>query len=96
MNGFMQSIKKRLIALGVVLVLLAAAGGYWYVDIYTKTPEYTLKMVQEAVSDHNKEKLDKYVAVDHLLDTASDAEMESCAGKRRESAAARALLRCTI
>ena len=72
MNGFMQSIKKRLIALGVVLVLLAAAGGYWYVDIYTKTPEYTLKMVQEAVSDHNKEKLDKYVAVDHLLDTASD------------------------
>ena len=41
-------------------------------DIYTKTPEYTLKMVQEAVSDHNKEKLDKYVAVDHLLDTASD------------------------
>ncbi len=71
MNGFMQSIKKRLIALGVVLVLLAAAGGYWYVDIYTKTPEYTLKMVQEAVSDHNKEKLDKYVAVDHLLDTAS-------------------------
>mgnify|MGYP005753533845 FL=1 len=72
MNGFMQSIKKRLIALGVVLVLLAAVGGYWYVDIYTKTPEYTLKMVQEAVSDHNKEKLDKYVAVDHLLDTASD------------------------
>ena len=72
MNGFMQSIKKRLIALGVVLVVLAAAGGYWYVDIYTKTPEYTLKMVQEAVSDHNKEKLDKYVAVDHLLDTASD------------------------
>lgn len=72
MNGFMQSIKKRLIALGVVLVLLAAAGGYWYVDIYTKTPEYTLKMVQEAVSDHNKEKLEKYVAVDHLLDTASD------------------------
>ncbi len=72
MNGFMQSIKKRLIALGVVLILLAAAGGYWYVDIYTKTPEYTLKMVQEAVSDHNKEKLDKYVAVDHLLDTASD------------------------
>ena len=72
MNGFMQSIKKRLIALGVVLVLLAAAGGYWYVDIYTKTPEYTLKMVQEAVSEHNKEKLEKYVAVDHLLDTASD------------------------
>ncbi len=72
MNGFMQSIKKRFIALGVVLVLLVAAGGYWYVDIYTKTPEYTLKMVQEAVSDHNKEKLEKYVAVDHLLDTASD------------------------
>lgn len=76
MNGFMQSIKKRLMALIVVLVLLAGAGGYWYVEIYTETPEYTLKMVQEAIEKHDKSKLEKYVAVDHLLDTASDDMLE--------------------
>ena len=76
MNGFMQSAKKLLAALGIALVLLAAAGGYWYWEIYTKTPEYTLKMVQEAVENHDKNKLEKYVAVDHLLDTASDDMLE--------------------
>ncbi len=76
MNGFVQSMKKRLIAFAVVLVILAGAGGYWYVEMYTKTPEYTIQMVQEAVAEHNKDKLYKYVAVDHMLDTASDAMLD--------------------
>lgn len=76
MNGFMQSVKKLFVALGVVFVLLAAIGGYWYLEIYTKTPEYTLKMVQEAVENHDREKLEKYVATDHLLDAASDDMLE--------------------
>ena len=76
MNGFVQSMKKRLIAFAVVLVILAGAGGYWYVEMYTKTPEYTIQMVQEAVAGHNKDKLYKYVAVDHMLDTASDAMLD--------------------
>lgn len=76
MNGFVQSMKKRFVALGVLLLLAALAGGYWYAEIYTKTPEYAIRMVQEAVSEHDRKKLEKYVAVDHLLDTASDAMLD--------------------
>ncbi|MBQ5921159.1 MAG: hypothetical protein IIW84_08900 [Selenomonadaceae bacterium] len=49
MNRFMQSLKKRVIAFALVAVVIAAAGGWWYVSYYTRTPEYSIKMVQEAV-----------------------------------------------
>ena len=76
MNRFMQSLKKRVIAFALVAVVIAAAGGWWYVSYYTRTPEYSIKMVQEAVSQHDKEKLYKYVDVNHMLDTASDAMLD--------------------
>lgn len=76
MNSFVQSMKRRIIALAVVLIVVTAGVGWWYVNHYTKTPEYTIKMVQEAVADHNKDKLYKYVDVDHMLDTASDAMLD--------------------
>lgn len=76
MNSFVQSIKRRIIALAVILIMVTAGVGWWYVNHYTKTPEYTIKMVQEAVEDHNKDKLYKYVDVDHMLDTASDAMLD--------------------
>lgn len=76
MSGFIQSLKKRLIAVGVILAVLAAAGGWWYMNIYTKTPEYALKMVQEAVVSHDKERFYQYVDIDHLLDSASNDMMD--------------------
>ena len=76
MNRFMQSLKKRVIAFALVAVVIAVAGGWWYVSYYTRTPEYSIKMVQEAVSQHDKEKLYKYVDVNHMLDTASDAMLD--------------------
>lgn len=76
MNSFVQSLKRRIIALAVILIVVAAGVGWWYVNHYTKTPEYTIKMVQEAVADHNKDKLYRYVDVDHMLDTASDAMLD--------------------
>lgn len=76
MNGFVQSIKTRLIALGIILLVLAAAGGWWYMTHYVKTPEYTIKMVQEAAAQHDKEKMYKYVDIEHLLDAASNDMMD--------------------
>ena len=76
MSKFIQSVKKRIIAFAVVAAVVAAAGCWWYVSYYTRTPEYSIKMVQEAVSQHDKEKLYKYVDVNHMLDTASDAMLD--------------------
>lgn len=76
MRGMVQSIKKRLIAVGVVLAVLGIGGIWWYATQYTKTPEYTIEMVQDAVNNHDKDKLYKYVDVDHILDTASDAMLD--------------------
>ena len=38
--------------------------------------EYSIRMVQEAVSQHDKEKLYQYVDVSHMLETASDAMLD--------------------
>lgn len=76
MSNFVQSMRKRLIAVLALLVVLLVAGGVWYAKYYTKTPEYTIKMVQEAVTDHDKDKLYQYIDVEHMLDTASDAMLD--------------------
>lgn len=76
MSKFIQSLKKRVIAFAVVAVVVAVAGGWWYISYYTKTPEYSIRMVQEAVSQHDKEQLYKYVDVSHVLETASDAMLD--------------------
>ena len=76
MRKFIQSFKKRVIAFAVVAAVIAVAGGWWYTGYYTRTPEYAIKMVQEAVTGHDKEKLYRYVDVNHMLDTASDAMLD--------------------
>ena len=76
MSKFIQSVKKRIIAFAVVAAVVAAAGCWWYVSYYTRTPEYSIRMVQEAVSQHDKEKLYQYVDVSHMLETASDAMLD--------------------
>ena len=76
MSKFIQSVKKRIIAFAVVAAVVAAAGCWWYVSYYTRTPEYSIRMVQEAVSQHDKEQLYKYVDVSHVLETASDAMLD--------------------
>lgn len=76
MKNFVQSAKKRLISLGVVLLLLAIAGSWWYSAYYVRTPEYAIKMLQEAFETHDKEKLYKYVDMDHFLDVSTDALLE--------------------
>lgn len=76
MGSFIQSMKTRLIAAIAVIVLLGAAGAWWYFAYYTKTPEYALQAVQEAVVAHDKDKVYKYADMEHLLDTASNDMMD--------------------
>ena len=55
--------KKKLLA-GVLLVLLALLGGWYY--YWTKTPTYSLKLIQESVQQHDIEKFKKHVDLDSL------------------------------
>ncbi|MCR5175793.1 MAG: DUF2939 domain-containing protein [Anaerovibrio sp.] len=72
MSSFVRSVKYRLLAALVILLVAAVGGIWWYAVYYTNTPEYTLKMVQEAIENHDKDKLHKYVDFEHFLDSASD------------------------
>lgn len=76
MKMAVQSLKKRVIAFVLLVVVLAAAGGWWYLGYYTKTPEYAVRMVQEAAAEHDKDKLYRYMDVEHLLDSAGDAMLD--------------------
>ena len=77
MTGNLSRQSQLKIFFAVVLLLLAGAGAlWWYFAQYTKTPEYSMKMIEESVAKHDMAKFQKYVDVDHLLDTASDALME--------------------
>lgn len=71
-----QSLKIRVAIFVLTAVVLAAAGGWWYAGYYVKTPEYAIKMVQEAAADHDREKLYRYMDVAHLLDAAGDAMLD--------------------
>ena len=76
MGSFVRSVKYRLIAVIAVAVVAAIGGIWWYAAYYTNTPEYALKMVGEAIENHDKSKLEKYVDFEHLLDVSSDALLD--------------------
>lgn len=76
MSSFAQSVKYRLFAILAVAVVAVIGGVWWYAAYYTNTPEYTIKMIQECIENHDKDKIKKYIDFDHLLDTSSDALLE--------------------
>ena len=68
-----RNLRTKLILGGGVLVLLLLGGAYVYRSVCTKTPEYALEQVQNAIETHDKETFDHYVNVNGLLDTSYDA-----------------------
>lgn len=77
MKGTLSRQTQLKIFFAAVLLLLAGAGGlWWYFTQYTKTPEYAIKMIEESITRHDMVKFQKYVDMDHLLDTAGDTMME--------------------
>lgn len=79
-DGIMKKLSGQLqlkIILASVLFLLAGTGAlWWYFTQYIKTPEYAIQKIEESVVRHDMKKFQKYVDIDHLLDTAGDAMME--------------------
>lgn len=65
-----SGMKKKLIALGVVvLLIICGIGGYLY---YKRTPAYSLQLIQESVKEHNWEKFSRHVDTKSLSDAAFD------------------------
>ena len=76
MGEILKQGKARLL-LAVLLALVFVAGGCaWYFLRYTKTPEYSLRMIEEAVQQHDRGKFDRYVDVPHLVEKAGDDFLE--------------------
>lgn len=65
-----SGMKKKLIALAVVVVLIVCGiGGYLY---YKRTPAYSMQLIQESVKEHNWEKFSRHVDTKSLSDAAFD------------------------
>ena len=75
-GGFSKQGKLRLIIAALILAAAVAGGFTWYFGYYTKTPEYSVRMMQEAVAKHDQEKFARYVNVENLVNTSCDALFE--------------------
>jgi hypothetical protein len=71
-----RQVKAKLFLAGLAIAVVFIGGSIWYFSYYTKTPDYTLKMIQESVEKHDTAKFQKYVDTDNLLSEACDALME--------------------
>ncbi|MBQ9377348.1 MAG: DUF2939 domain-containing protein [Schwartzia sp.] len=76
MGGLMGKGKMRFLISAVLALVVAAGGCAWYFLRYTKTPEYSLRMIEEAVQQHDRGKFDRYVDVPRLVETSGDDFLE--------------------
>lgn len=65
---------KKIVALILALGLIALG---WYFFYFTKTPSYSLKLIQEAVKTHNVEAFKKHVDVNSILNSGYDDVVKS-------------------
>ena len=63
----------RLAVTGGLALIIILCVIYFSVISASNTPEGTIKLIEEAVATHDKEKFDKYVDVDNLLNTSYDS-----------------------
>ena len=68
---------KILLAVLLAVVVIAGGGALWYHGYYTKTPEYAVRMIEEAVVAHDEAKFDRYVDMRKLTETLGDEFLEA-------------------
>jgi len=71
-----KSLRMKLYLLLAVLGILAIGSGYWYFQVYTKTPDYALQKVEQSLAEHDQKTFGRYVDMDALLDKSYDDLME--------------------
>ena len=61
----------------LAIVVIVGGGTLWYKGYYTKTPEYAVRMIEEAVASHDEVKFDRYVDMRKLTETAGNEFLEA-------------------
>ena len=53
-----------------IILLIVAIGSWYHFNVNSKTPESTLRMVEESIHEHNKENFYKFVDLEGILETS--------------------------
>lgn len=67
---------KAIVAVLASAVVLAGGGAIWYYGYYTKTPEYAVRMMEDASASHDVAKFERYVDVRKIAERAGDEFLE--------------------
>ena len=67
----MKNTPKRLLGIIGIVVLTAAVTGYYFL-YYIKTPEYTVKIIKDAYTSHDVDKVHKHVDIDNIFNSYID------------------------
>ena len=68
---------KVFAAVLLAIVVIVGGGTLWYHGYYTKTPEYAVRMIEEAVAAHDEAKFDRYVDMRKLTETAGNEFLDA-------------------
>lgn len=69
--------KLKIFIVALIVILVGIGGCVAYFNFYVKTPEYTLKSVQNAVETHDIEEFNKYVDVDNVVAGVTDNMLDA-------------------
>lgn len=69
--------KVRLLCFFGLIVAALLALGWWYFAVYTKSPDYSVRMIRDAIASHDTEQAKRFVDFDRLLDSSADGLLEA-------------------
>lgn len=66
----------KFIAAAIVVVLIVAIGGFWYVKVHRQTPERAISEIIQSTEKHDMKTFERYVDIDNVLESSYNGFME--------------------
>ncbi|WP_443873659.1 hypothetical protein [Megasphaera sp.] len=74
----MINTKTKKIFVGMAALLVLVIVGFWYYEcVYTKTPQYTMKILQKAVINHDVNTVYQHIDIDKILYKSIDKYIQT-------------------
>ncbi|GMA99462.1 hypothetical protein [Pelosinus sp. IPA-1] len=73
--------KKKYFIFALVTVIFISCFGYWY---WLRTPQYSLKIIKDAVETHDLQKFEKHVDIETLVSRVIDQVLDSKVNNKNE------------